>query len=79
MDQAYATLDAFLANLEQQGESQDHDIKLDLSNNPFSRTALGYLQADVKVRYFAITEVFLINLEGGQSVRIDRVSTNPAQ
>lgn len=79
MNQAYATLDAFLANLEQQGESQDHQIILDASNNPFSRTALGYLQADVKVRYFAITEVFLINLEGGQSVRIDRVSTNPTQ
>lgn len=77
MNQAYATLDAFLSNLEQQGESQDHQIVLDASNNPFSRTALGYLQADVKVRYFAITEVFLINLEGGQSVRIDRVSTNP--
>jgi hypothetical protein len=78
MNQAYATLDAFLSNLEQQGESQDHQIVLDASNNPFSRTALGYLQADVKVRYFSITEVLLVNLEGGQSVRIDRVSTNPA-
>lgn len=78
MRQAYATLDAFLSNLEQQGESQDHQIVLDESNNPFSRTALGYLQADVKVRYFSIIFVFLVNLEGGQSVRIDRVATNPA-
>jgi hypothetical protein len=78
MRQAYATLDAFLSNLEQQGESQDHQIVLDESNNPFTRTALGYLQADVKVRYFSIIFVFLVNLEGGQSVRIDRVATNPA-
>lgn len=78
MRQAYATLDAFLSNLEQQDESQDHQIVLDESNNPFNRTALGYLQADVKVRYFSIVSVFLVNLEGGQSVRIDRVSSNLA-
>lgn len=78
MNQAYATLDAFLSNLEQQGESQDHQIVLDKSNNPFTRTALGYLQADVKVQYFSIVSVFLVNLEGGQSVRIDRVSSNLA-
>lgn len=79
MRQAYATLDAFLSNLEQQGESQDHLIVLDESNNPFSRTALGYLQADVKVRYFSIVMVFLVNLEGGQSVRIDRQPVTNAQ
>lgn len=79
MRQAYATLDAFLSNLEQQQESEDHQITLDRSNNPLSRTALGYLQADVKVKYFSILEIFLVNLEGGQSVRIDRVASNPAQ
>jgi hypothetical protein len=79
MRQAYATLDAFLSNLEQQGESEDHQITLDRSNNPLSRTALGYLQADVKVKYFSIISNFLVNLEGGQSVRVDRVSISIPQ
>jgi hypothetical protein len=79
MRQAYATLDAFLSNLEQQGESEDHQIKLDRENNPLRRTALGYLQADIKVKYFSIIDYFIINLEGGQSVRIDRIATNTAQ
>jgi hypothetical protein len=42
------------------------------TNNPLSRTALGYLQADVKVQYQAITEFFIVNLQGGQSVVIQR-------
>jgi phage tail sheath protein FI len=79
MNQAYATLDAFLFNLEQQKESAAHQVVLNNSNNPFSRTALGYLQADIKVQYLAINEVFLVNLEGGQSVQINRVSAAPIQ
>jgi uncharacterized protein len=79
MNQAYATLDSFLFNLEQQGESSAHQVVLDKSNNPFSRIALGYLQADVKVQYLSILEVFIVNLEGGQSVQINRVSQSPIQ
>ncbi|MDY3551406.1 hypothetical protein R5W24_000482 [Gemmata sp. JC717] len=78
-NQAFATLDAFLTNLKQQDEIAAHEVKLDATNNPFSRTALGYLQADVKVQYQAINEYFIINLEGGQSVKIDRIETNAAQ
>ena len=77
MKQAYATLDSFLFNLEQQGETAAHTVVLDKSNNPFSRTALGYLQADVKVQYQAILFFFLVNLEAGQSVKINHVSTTP--
>jgi phage tail sheath protein FI len=77
MRQAYATLDSFLFNLEQQGETAAHQIILNNSNNPFSRTALGYLQADVKVQYQDILEYFLVNLQGGQSVQIQRVATSP--
>ena len=78
-NQAFATLDAFLANLKQQDEIGAWQVTLDASNNPFTRTALGYLQADVKVQYLAINEYFIINLEGGQSVKIDRIETNAAQ
>lgn len=78
MQQAKATLDAFFANMAQQNMIQDWKVVLDASNNPPSRTALGYQQADVKVRYFAINEVFLINVEGGQSVIISRGNVAPA-
>ena len=49
------------------------------TNNPLSRTALGYLQADCKVQYQAITEFFIVNLQGGQSVSIQRVGVQASQ
>lgn len=78
MREAKATLDGFFQGMFQQNMIQDWQVVLDASNNPQSRTALGYQQADVKVRYFAINEVFLVNVEGGQSVQITRRSTTPA-
>src|SRR5262249_45952945 len=78
---AKATLDSFFFNMFQQGMISNPQgtipwqIKLDTSNNPQSRTALGYQQADVKVQYGPINEFFLINVEGGQSVQITRVGT----
>ncbi|MCE9565845.1 MAG: phage tail protein [Planctomycetes bacterium] len=78
MNQAKATLDAFFSNMAQQGMIQEWRVVLDLTNNPPSRTALGYQQADVKVRYLAINEFFLINVEGGQSVVIRNGSPTPA-
>ena len=76
--QAKATLDAFLSNLQQQGQIGTADgspcfqVVLDTSNNPQSRVALGYMQADVKVIYLSVIEYFIINLEGGQSVQISK-------
>jgi hypothetical protein len=78
MNQAKATLDAFFSNMAQQGMIQDWRVVLDASNNPPSRTALGYQQADVKVRYLAINEFFLINVEGGQSVVMRTGNPTPA-
>lgn len=84
---AKATLDAFFANLAApsvalpDGMINDWQVVLGLgagTNNPLSRTALGYLQADVQVQYQAILEFFIVNLQGGQSVQITRVSTSPA-
>ena len=81
--QAAATLDNFLYNLEQQGQigtadgSQAYSVVLDDSNNPPSRVALGYMQADVQVIYLSVIEKFLVNIEGGQSVQIVSQGVTP--
>jgi hypothetical protein len=79
---AKATLDAFFSGLYQQnmigtasGTSLPWQTILDDSNNPPTRVALGYMQADVQVIYLSVIEKFIINVEGGQSVQISRVST----
>lgn len=80
--QAKATVDAFLSGMEQQGMigavngGPAFKTVIDASNNPSSRVALGYMQADVQVVYLSVIEKFLINVEGGQSVVI-RQSTQP--
>ena len=76
--QARDTLASFCANLQQQGLIGDpsggaaYSVQIDPNNNPASRVALGYMQADVKVKYLAVIEKFLINVEGGTSVQIAR-------
>lgn len=67
-----ATLDNFYLGLQQQNMIDDFTVQCDLNNNIPSRIALGYLQADVRVRYLAVAEKILINQEGGQSVTITR-------
>ncbi|KAA0686009.1 phage tail protein [Neorhizobium sp. P12A] len=75
--QAKITLDSFLQNLTEQGligssdGSLPYSVEIDAANNPQSRVALGYLQANVQVKYFSIVEFFLINLEAGQSVQVN--------
>ncbi|CAN7329243.1 phage tail protein [Variovorax sp. LjRoot84] len=70
-----ATLSAFLQAMVDQKMIDEFSVICDLSNNPPNRQALGYLQADVKVRYLSVIEKFLINLEGGQSVQVARQQT----
>lgn len=77
---ARTTIQTFLQNLQDQGLIGDvnapgkpaYSVVLDATNNPISRVALGYQQADVKVVYLSIVEKFIINVEGGQSVQINR-------
>ncbi len=47
-------------------------VVCDLTNNPQSRTALGYVQSDAQIRYQAINEKFIVNMQGGQSVEVQR-------
>jgi hypothetical protein len=73
-----ATLLSFLQNMLAQGQLGSTDGSLpfsvicDTSNNPNSRTSLGYVQADCQVQYQAINEKFIVNMEGGQTVSIQR-------
>jgi phage tail sheath protein FI len=73
-----ATLLAFLNGLLGQGLLGSTDGSLpfavvcDTSNNPASRTGLGYVQADVQVQYQAINEKFIVNVQGGQTVQVSQ-------
>jgi len=78
---ANATIASFLGSLAKQGMignasgTEPFSVQIDGNNNPPARVALGYMQADVKVQYLSVIEKFLVNLEGGQSVTINRQTT----
>lgn len=61
-------LDAGLLGL--YGGAIPYTVVCDTSNNSQARTALGYLQADVAVRYQGIVEKFIVNLQGGTTVTV---------
>jgi phage tail sheath protein FI len=69
---------SFLNNMLGQGLLGSTDGSLpfsvicDTSNNPPSRTGLGYVQSDAQVQYQAINERFIVNVEGGQTVQVSR-------
>ena len=73
-----ATQLSFLYNLYSQGILGSADGSLpfsvicDSSNNPLSRTSLGYVQCDTQVQYQGINEIFIVNVEGGQSVVVQK-------
>ncbi|PHV13708.1 phage tail protein [Janthinobacterium sp. BJB303] len=81
---AAASISSLLEGMSGQGMigsadgSQPYSVQINDANNPQARVALGYMQADVKVRYLSVIEKFIINLEGGQSVSISRQSVNLA-
>ena len=72
-------LDGFLLSQYQQGWIGDPNnptaqgafsVQCDANNNPNARVALGYLQADVKVKYLNTVRFFVVNMEGGGSVTV---------
>jgi len=71
-----STLESFLSNLETLKMIGDPNggpafmVRLDAGNNPDARVALGYMTADVQVKYLNVVRYFLVNLEGGGSVSI---------
>ncbi len=52
--------------------STPFSVICDTSNNPSSRTSLGYVQSDAQIQYQAINEKFIVNIEGGQTVQVSR-------
>ena len=76
-----ATLLGFLGNLLQQGilgsvtGALPYAVACDGTNNPQSRTSLGYVQADVQVQYQGINEKFIVNLQGGTTVQVTQAAT----
>jgi hypothetical protein len=77
-NQIRATLLSFLQALLSQRILGTTDGKLpfsvvcDISNNPNSRTGIGYVQADVQIKYQGINEKFIVNVEGGATVNVNR-------
>ncbi len=73
-----ATQLAFLQGMLGQGLLGSYDgsvpftVICDRSNNPATRTGLGYVQSDVQIQYQAINEKFIVNVEGGQTVQVSR-------
>ena len=73
-----ATQLSYLYNLYSQGILGSTDGTLpfsvicDGSNNPLSQTSLGYVQSDAQVQYQGINEIFIVNVEGGQTVVVQR-------
>ena len=80
--QIRATQLSFLNNMLGQGllgstdGSVPFSVICDASNNPLSRTSLGYVQSDAQVQYQSINDLFIVNVEGGQSVQVS-VQTLP--
>ena len=52
--------------------SLPYSVICDTSNNPQSRTSLGYVQSDAQVQFQGINEKFIVNVEGGQAVVVQR-------
>jgi hypothetical protein len=48
--------------------SVPYSVICDATNNPQTRTGVGYLTADCKVTFDGIVEEFFVNLEGGSTV-----------
>ena len=76
--QIRATQLSFLQNLFAQGVlgsldgSTPYSVICDTSNNPQSMTELGFVQSNAQVQYQSINEKFIVNVEGGQTVVVQR-------
>lgn len=81
--QIRATLLSFFSNLLGQGlltnlNGTPYSVVCDTSNNLPSRTALGYVQADVAVQYEGINRYFIVNLDGGATVTVQQTASPTA-
>lgn len=47
-------------------------VVCDASNNPPARTGLGFVQSDAQIQYQGINEKFIVNVQGGQTVAVQK-------
>lgn len=52
--------------------SSPYSVICDSSNNPPARVSLGFVQSDAQVQFQSINEKFVVNVEGGQTVIVQR-------
>ena len=52
--------------------SVPYSVVCDISNNPLGQTSLGFVRSDAQVQFQSINEKFIINVEGGQTVVVQR-------
>ncbi|MCQ8279866.1 phage tail protein [Acetobacteraceae bacterium KSS8] len=76
---ARASLLGLLSNMVQDGYldptyGTPYSVVCDASNNPQTQTSLGYLRADVQVRYEGTVQNFNVTLAGGQTVVVTTTS-----
>ena len=71
-------LDAFLDDLVTNGALDDFLVTCDLTNNSPTTIAQGKLKVKIKAVYLSIVEELDVDIEGGQTVQITRVSTTSA-
>lgn len=50
-------------------------VRLDDTNNPASRVALGFQAADVKIQFGPVVTQFIVNMEAGQTVQITQLAS----
>lgn len=79
-----ATLTQFLQNLTGSGllvspnGSTPYGVQCNVSNNPPSQTNLGIVQANVQAVFPSILEKFVVNLQGGNTVSVTRLTNTNA-
>jgi len=81
--EAKVSLDALFEGMQFANMIDDFQNRIDDpqkagTNNPVHRVAQGIMQADCKVTYLSVVEHFVANVQGGQGVRIDRLTTQLA-
>lgn len=76
---ARATVNNFLQTLKNPNNQviADYQVTCDLTNNTPATITAGQLYLNARIQYLSVVEEFIVNLEGGQSVQIQRQSTTP--
>lgn len=81
--EAEATIATFLTSLWRLGMIGNaqgtipFDVRIDDTNNPPQRVALGYMQAAVRIQYLSVIEYLIAEVQANQAVTIQSVDTLP--